>query len=124
MKLEMISALTPALSPRRGRIVRRVLNYATGQAIVYLTADDTKSVMAPGVGKLSSAVCCSLPPGGEGRGEGECEHQFRYLFLKNRLPYGAGRKSSHFTCHWPLSGKPGALRRGEESQPAAIIAAA
>ena len=56
MKSVVTSALTPALSPRRGRIVRRVLSRATGRVVVPLTADDTKSVTAPRIGKLSGVV--------------------------------------------------------------------
>lgn len=43
---------------------------------------------------------------------------------ETNLAYGAERKFSQRTTHWPLSGKPGAFRFGAESQPVAIIAAA
>ena len=59
----MTSALTPALSPRRGRIVRRASFRAPGR-IVRVTANDTESVMAMRIGKFSSAVTVlTLSPG-------------------------------------------------------------
>ena len=64
MELPFTSALTPALSPRRGGIVRRVLRRATGPVVVPLTADDTKSVTAPRIRKLSGVVAMlTLSPG-------------------------------------------------------------
>jgi hypothetical protein len=48
------SALTPALSPRRGGIVRRVLSHAIGWVILYLTVHDTLSVAATRIEKLSN----------------------------------------------------------------------
>jgi hypothetical protein len=60
----MTSALTPALSPRRGRIIRRVLSQAMCRVVVRLTANDTKSVMAMRIEKLSGNVTVrSLSPG-------------------------------------------------------------
>jgi hypothetical protein len=46
------------------------------------------------------------------------------LSLRNGTNHGAGRRFSHRTFHWPLSGKPGAFRFGDESHPAAIMAVA
>ncbi|MGB7746651.1 MAG: hypothetical protein WBN75_05110 [Verrucomicrobiia bacterium] len=43
---ETTSALTPALSPRRGRIIRRAWNYAMFRIVVCLPAIDTESVAA------------------------------------------------------------------------------
>ena len=64
MKSVMTSALTPALSPRRGGIVRRALSHVTGRVVVRLTANDTKSVMAMRIEKFSSAVkVLTLSPG-------------------------------------------------------------
>jgi hypothetical protein len=60
----MTSALTPALSPRRGRIIRRVLSKAMCRVIVRLTANDTKSVTAMRIEKWSGNVTVrSLSPG-------------------------------------------------------------
>jgi len=75
-------ALTPALSPpsslrfdaiapkpkakadRRGRIIRRVLSHAMCRVVVRLTANDTESVMAMRIEKLSGNVTVrSLSPG-------------------------------------------------------------
>ena len=50
------SALTPALSPGRGRIIRRVLSHALCRVVVRLTANDTKSVTAMSIEKLSGNV--------------------------------------------------------------------
>ena len=64
MKSVVTSALTPALSPRRGGIIRRVLSRATGWVTVRLTANDTESVMAMRIEKLSGNVTVrSLSPG-------------------------------------------------------------
>jgi hypothetical protein len=52
--MKRLSALTPALSPRRGGIERRVLSHATGWGIVRLTANDTKLGTATRIVKLSS----------------------------------------------------------------------
>jgi hypothetical protein len=72
----MTSALTPALSPRRGRIIRRVLSQAMCQVVVRLTANDTESVTAMRIQKWSGNVTVrSLSPG-EGRGEGERKRSF------------------------------------------------
>jgi hypothetical protein len=77
MKLVVTAALTPALSPRRGRIVRRVFSNATCWVVVRHTADETKSVTATRIEKLSSNMTVALPlPGGEGRGEGERKFSF------------------------------------------------
>ena len=66
MKSVVTSALTPALSPRRGGIIRRVLSRATGWVTVRLTADDTKSVTVPRIEKLSGDVTLlTLSPGRE-----------------------------------------------------------
>ena len=54
MKSEMTSALTPALSPRRGRIVRRVLSHAIGWVIRCLTANDPELVTAMEIEKFSA----------------------------------------------------------------------
>ena len=60
----MTSALTPALSPRRGGIVRRVLSNALSRVVVRLTANDTKSVTAMRIEKWSGNVTVrSLSPG-------------------------------------------------------------
>ena len=60
----MTSALTPALSPRRGRITRRVLNHALYRVVVRLTANDTESVTAMRIEKWSGNVTVrSLSPG-------------------------------------------------------------
>jgi hypothetical protein len=42
----MTSALAPALSPSRGRIIRRVLSHVTFRIIVRLKAKDKESVIA------------------------------------------------------------------------------
>ena len=49
-------ALTPALSPGRGRIIRRGLNQAMYWVVVPLTVNDTESVTAMKVEKLSGNV--------------------------------------------------------------------
>jgi hypothetical protein len=46
MQSETTSALTPALSPRRGGMVRRVLSHAIDRVILCLTANNTESVTA------------------------------------------------------------------------------
>ena len=64
MKLPFTSALTPALSPRRGGIVRRVLSDALSRVVVRFTSNDMESVTAARVGKSSSNVTVrSLSPG-------------------------------------------------------------
>ena len=69
------SALTPALSPRRGRIVRRVLSHANiCQRVVPLTANDTEWEPAMKIAEfIQRRAVADLLPGGEGRGEGERE---------------------------------------------------
>ena len=63
MKSEMTSALTPALSPRRGRIIRRDLSQAMCRVVVRLITNDTKSVTAMRIEKLSGNVTVrSLSP--------------------------------------------------------------
>jgi hypothetical protein len=52
MKSKMTLALTPALSPRRGRIIRRVLSHAMCWIVVRLTANDTESVTAMEIEKF------------------------------------------------------------------------
>jgi len=60
----MTSALTPALSPRRGRIIRRDLSQAICRVVVRLITNDTKSVTAMRIEKLSGNVTVrSLSPG-------------------------------------------------------------
>jgi hypothetical protein len=64
MKSEMTSALALALSPKRGRIVRRVLSHAIDRVILCLTANDTESATAIRIKKLSStAIMLTLSPG-------------------------------------------------------------
>ena len=58
----MTSALTPALSPRRGRIIRRVLSHVMFWVAIRLTANDTESVTATRIEKLSSDVRYSPSP--------------------------------------------------------------
>jgi hypothetical protein len=48
----MTSALTPALSPGRGRIIHRVLSHALFWVAVRLTANDTESVTAMEIEKF------------------------------------------------------------------------
>jgi protein required for attachment to host cells len=67
-KSVMTFALIPALSPRRGGNVRRVLSHAIGWVILRLTAKDTESVTAMRIEKLSSNVRCSPSPRGRGPG--------------------------------------------------------
>jgi len=57
----MTSALTPALSPRRGRIVRRVLSRAMCRVVVRLTANGTESVTAMRIEKWSGNVTARSP---------------------------------------------------------------
>ena len=52
----LTSALTPALSPRRGGIIRRALGHATSSVVVRLTANDTEAMIATRIEKFSSAV--------------------------------------------------------------------
>jgi hypothetical protein len=52
--VKRFSALTPALSPRRGAIERRVLSHATSWGVVRLMANDTKPVTATRIVKISS----------------------------------------------------------------------
>jgi hypothetical protein len=67
MKSEMTSALTPALSPRRGRIIRRALSHAMCWVVVRLTANDTESVIAMRIEKLLGTVkMLTLSPGERG----------------------------------------------------------
>ncbi len=64
MELAFTLALTPALSPRRGRIIRRVLIHAIVCVILCLTANDTMSVTAMRIEKLPSTVTMpTLSPG-------------------------------------------------------------
>ena len=60
----MTSALTPALSPKRGGIVRRVFSNAIRRVGVRLSVNGMESVMATKIEKLSGNVTVrSLSPG-------------------------------------------------------------
>jgi hypothetical protein len=52
MKSKMMLALSPALFPRRGRIIRRVLSHAMCWIVVRLTANDAESVTAMEIEKF------------------------------------------------------------------------
>jgi hypothetical protein len=61
-------ALTPTLFPRRGRIIRRGLNQAMCWVVVRLTVNDTESVTAMKVEKLSGNVTMRSLSSGRGPG--------------------------------------------------------
>jgi hypothetical protein len=63
MKSEMTSALTPALSPRRGRIIRCVLSHAMFRVVVCVTVNDTESGTAMEIENFQRRKVLSLPEG-------------------------------------------------------------
>jgi hypothetical protein len=73
------SALTPALSPGRGRIVRRLLSHRTSFSVrSFYPANNQPAAAAIAPSESFKRIHSSFPlPGGEGQGEGERQTNFK-----------------------------------------------
>jgi len=79
-------ALTPALSPGRGGIVRRFLAIPKDAVVVRFHAISTEAETATGDEAIIQRRTDAHPlPGGEGWGEGGCHHQFHARIQRVRF---------------------------------------